>query len=82
MTSIAGPKFISLLPLNDIHDPQGQGGSLKNVQEEWKEVQREVGAILNVGASMLAVGVAVWWVGGGRSYAAVSTIFETRRARN
>lgn len=68
MTSLRGPQIHSLLPLNDIHEV---GGKERTVVEEWAEVRREVGAIVNVGASMLAVGVAIWWVGGGRSYAEV-----------
>ncbi|GAA5867869.1 hypothetical protein JCM8547_003400 [Rhodosporidiobolus lusitaniae] len=70
MTSLAAPPHPSLNPMNDLHDPTRYGGKPKTAAEEWKEIRREVGAILNVGASMLAVGTAVWWVGGGRSYAA------------
>jgi hypothetical protein len=32
--------------------------------EEWEEVKRQLGAILNVGLSAGAVIVAVWWAGG------------------
>ncbi|GAA5972161.1 hypothetical protein JCM11641_002524 [Rhodosporidiobolus odoratus] len=70
LTSLSAPPHPSLVPLNDLYDPARYGGQPKTVAEEWKEIRREVGAILNVGASMLAVGTAVWWVGGGRSYAA------------
>ncbi|BGP17669.1 hypothetical protein JCM10213v2_005707 [Rhodosporidiobolus nylandii] len=70
LTSLAAPPHPSLIPLNDAFDPSRYGGKPKTAAEEWKEIRREVGAILNVGASMLAVGTAVWWVGGGRSYAA------------
>lgn len=31
---------------------------------EWKEVQRQLGAIANVALSVIAVVVAVWWAGG------------------
>ncbi|KAM0756532.1 hypothetical protein T439DRAFT_376707 [Meredithblackwellia eburnea MCA 4105] len=67
-----GPSLLStsLLPLRDAHDPSQNGKPAQTIAEEWAEVGQEVGAILNVVASMLAVGTAVWWVGGGRSYAA------------
>ncbi|KAI5479228.1 ATPase, vacuolar ER assembly factor, Vma12 [Pseudohyphozyma bogoriensis] len=70
MTAVDRPVFTSSLPMRDQYDPAMRGGSAKTIAEEWKEIQREVAAILNVGASMAAVGTAVWWVGGGRSYAA------------
>lgn len=71
MTSLAPAPHPSLIPLHDPHDSAQNGGRTKSVAEEWAEIRRELGAIVNVGASMLAVGTAVWWVGGGRSYAAV-----------
>ncbi|ORY69153.1 endoplasmic reticulum-based factor for assembly of V-ATPase-domain-containing protein [Leucosporidium creatinivorum] len=67
MTSITGPQFTSSLPLNDAYDPTLHGGTVKTMAEEWKEVRRQVGAIINVGASMATVATGVWWVGGGRS---------------
>lgn len=42
--------------------------------EEWQDVTRQVGAIVNVGASMATVFTGVWWVGGGRSVQAVSWV--------
>ncbi|GAA5916001.1 hypothetical protein JCM6882_003492 [Rhodosporidiobolus microsporus] len=69
LTSLSAPPHPSLIPTNDLHDPARNGGKAKTVAEEWKEIRREVGAIVNVGASMMAVGTAVWWVGGGYSYA-------------
>lgn len=73
MTSLAPAPHPSLIPLHDPHDDAAHNGRgrTKSVAEEWAEIRRELGAIVNVGASMLAVGTAVWWVGGGRSYAAV-----------
>ncbi|GAA5966690.1 hypothetical protein JCM8115_000254 [Rhodotorula mucilaginosa] len=72
MTSLAPAPHPSLIPLHDPYDDPAHngGGRTKSVAEEWAEIRRELGAIVNVGASMLAVGTAVWWVGGGRSYAA------------
>lgn len=32
--------------------------------EEWDEVRRQLGAILNVTLSVAAVAVATWWAGG------------------
>lgn len=32
--------------------------------EEWDEVRRQLGAILNVTLSVAAVAVAIWWAGG------------------
>ncbi|GAA6062884.1 hypothetical protein JCM10212_002106 [Sporobolomyces blumeae] len=78
LTSLDPPSHRSLLPLNDRHDPHqhpllsggvAQPGE-RTVAQEWNEIKRELGAIVNVLASMMAVGTAVWWVGGGRSYAA------------
>ncbi|BGP09385.1 hypothetical protein JCM10049v2_005253 [Rhodotorula toruloides] len=63
LTSLAPAPHPSLVPLDDPF-------SAKTPADEWKEIRREVSAIANVGASMLAVGTGVWWVGGGRSYAA------------
>lgn len=74
MTSLAGPQFQSVLPLNDKYEPPFSNGPTKTDAEEWKEIRQQVGAIVNVGASMMAVGTGVWWVGGGRSYAAVSRV--------
>lgn len=71
LTSLSSSPYPSSLPLTDPHDPAFTGRRAKTVAEEWNEIRREVGAIVNVGASMAAVGTAVWWVGGGRSYAAV-----------
>lgn len=68
--------------MNDYHDPAMYGGKPKTAAEEWQEIRREVGAILNVGASMMAVGTAVWWVGGGRSYAAVRLARLSHRLRH
>ncbi|GAA5908815.1 hypothetical protein JCM5296_006462 [Sporobolomyces johnsonii] len=70
LTSLSSSPYTSSLPLTDPHDPALTGQRAKTVAEEWNEIRREVGAIVNVGASMAAVGTAVWWVGGGRSYAA------------
>lgn len=70
MTSLSPAGRPSLIPLNDPHTPFG-GSTTKSVAEEWTEIKRELGAVVNVTASMLAVATAVWWVGGGRSYAAV-----------
>ncbi|KAK4701526.1 hypothetical protein P7C70_g4703, partial [Phenoliferia sp. Uapishka_3] len=70
MTSLTQPQPISLLPMNDIHDPAKNGRGERTVAEEWQEVRRELSAVINVVASMGAVGTAVWWVGGGRSLAA------------
>ncbi|BGP56448.1 hypothetical protein JCM8202_001812 [Rhodotorula sphaerocarpa] len=70
MTSLAAPAPRSLLPLDDPHDRACSSQPPKSVAEEWTEIRRELGAIVNVAASMLAVATAVWWVGGGRSYAA------------
>lgn len=72
MTTLAAPAPRSLLPLDDPHDRAYSSQPPKSVAEEWTEIRRELGAIVNVAASMLAVATAVWWVGGGRSYAAVS----------
>ncbi|POY72172.1 hypothetical protein BMF94_4809 [Rhodotorula taiwanensis] len=69
MTSLSPAGRPSLIPLNDPHTPFG-GSTTKSVAEEWTEIKRELGAVVNVTASMLAVATAVWWVGGGRSYAA------------
>lgn len=80
MTSLHEPQIRSLLPLNDVHEMR-KGGKERTVAEEWAEVRREVGAIVNVGASMLAVGVAIWWVGGGRSYADVRCLELVRGRR-
>ncbi|BGP33377.1 hypothetical protein JCM10296v2_005177 [Rhodotorula toruloides] len=66
LSSLAPAPHPSLIPLDDPFSPK----SHKTPAEEWKEIRREVSAIANVGASMLAVGTGVWWVGGGRSYAA------------
>ncbi|KAJ8293857.1 hypothetical protein OF846_003116 [Rhodotorula toruloides] len=63
LISLAPAPHPSLIPLDDPF-------SAKTPAEEWQEIRREVSAIANVGASMLAVGTGVWWVGGGRSYAA------------
>ncbi|GAA5999581.1 TMEM199/VMA12 family protein [Rhodotorula paludigena] len=69
LTSLSPAPHPSLVPLHDPFDSTAYGGPPKSVAEEWKEIRREVGAIVNVGASMLAVGTGLWWVGGGRSYA-------------
>ncbi|GAA5825013.1 hypothetical protein JCM11251_006063 [Rhodosporidiobolus azoricus] len=69
LTCLAPAPHPSLIPTNDLHDPARYAGTPKTAAEEWKEIKREVGAILNVGASMMAVGTAVWWVGFGYSYA-------------
>lgn len=81
MTSILGPQYISSLPLNDAFDPAVHGGKTKTMAEEWMEVRRQVGAIINVGASMMTVATGVWWVGGGRSVQAVSFDLPSRRSR-
>ncbi|GAA5987528.1 hypothetical protein JCM10908_001992 [Rhodotorula pacifica] len=70
MTSLTSAPPPSLIPLNDPHDPAYTGKPAKTVAEEWAEIRRELGAIVNVGASMLAVATAVWWVSGGRTLAA------------
>ncbi|GAA6015819.1 hypothetical protein JCM10207_008807 [Rhodosporidiobolus poonsookiae] len=72
LTSLGPAPHPSLFshPHADAHDPARWGGKPKTAAEEWKEIRREVGAIVNVAASMAAVATAVWWVGGGRSYAA------------
>jgi hypothetical protein len=72
MTTLHAPRFTSSLPLNDAYDPTQHGGKTKTMAEEWKDVRRQVGAIVNVGASMATVFTGVWWVGGGRSVQAVS----------
>ncbi|BGP25817.1 ATPase, vacuolar ER assembly factor, Vma12 [Rhodotorula toruloides] len=66
LISLAPAPHPSLIPLDDPFSSK----SPRTPAEEWKEIRREVSAIANVGASMLAVGTGVWWVGGGRSYAA------------
>ncbi|KAH8925267.1 hypothetical protein BT69DRAFT_1279863, partial [Atractiella rhizophila] len=33
-----------------------------DAEEDWKVMKKEIGAVINVCASMVAVGVAVWWV--------------------
>lgn len=81
MTSLNGPQRTSLLPMRDIHDPAHTGLPERTVAEEWLEVRRELSAVANVIASMGAVGTAVWWVGGGRSYAAVSSRTTMRAPR-
>lgn len=73
MTSLANPQPTSLIPLNDIHESSNR--TKRTEAEEWKEVQKQTSAIMNVVASMFAVGTAVWWVGGGRSYAMVCLTF-------
>lgn len=75
LTSLSPAPHPSLVPLHDPFDSTAYGGPVKSVAEEWKEIRREVGAIVNVGASMLAVGTGLWWVGGGRSYAEVRRVF-------
>lgn len=63
---------ISRLSLRDDHATSyNEAGEVKSETEVWDEVGKEITAILNVGASMLAMAVAVWWVGGGRSIALV-----------
>ena len=36
----------------------------------WKLINQQLSSIINIFVSMLSIGVGVWWVGGGRSYAA------------
>lgn len=80
MTTLHAPRFTSSLPLKDAYDPTQHGGTAKTMAEEWKEVRRQVGAIINVGASMATVFTGVWWVGGGRSVQAVSSAIVLRSA--
>ncbi|KDE05377.1 hypothetical protein MVLG_04288 [Microbotryum lychnidis-dioicae p1A1 Lamole] len=70
MTS-TGPTsyYRSTLPMKDLHDPEYSGRTTTEA-EDWQLVRKQVSAIANVGASMTAVGTGVWWVGGGRTYAA------------
>ncbi|SGZ21630.1 BQ5605_C021g09392 [Microbotryum silenes-dioicae] len=70
MTS-TGPTsyYRSTLPMKDLHDPEYSGRTTTEA-EDWQLVRKQVSAIANVGASMAAVGTGVWWVGGGRTYAA------------
>ncbi|SCZ87793.1 BZ3500_MvSof-1268-A1-R1_Chr2-3g05261 [Microbotryum saponariae] len=78
MTS-TGPTsyYRSTLPMKDLHDPEFAGRTTTEA-EDWQLVRKQVSAIANVGASMAAVGTGVWWVGGGRTYAAVSPKHDTR----
>lgn len=57
---------ISRLPLRDDHAAAGMDGGA-GTSDGWDDVRKEVAAITNVGASMLAMAISVWWVGGGRS---------------
>lgn len=75
MTSLANPQPTSLIPLNDIYESSNR--TKRTEAEEWKEVQKQTSAIMNVVASMFAVGTAVWWVGGGGSYAMVCLTFHS-----
>ncbi|GAA6028607.1 hypothetical protein JCM8097_007307 [Rhodosporidiobolus ruineniae] len=59
----------SFLPMNDPFDPTHFGGPPKTVAEEWKDIRREVSAIVNIGVSMFGVATGFWWVSGAYSYA-------------
>ncbi|GAA5939731.1 hypothetical protein JCM3775_001611 [Rhodotorula graminis] len=66
LTSLLPAPHPSLVPLHaaaGAHD-----GRLKSPAEEWTEIRRELGAVVNVAASMAAVASAVWWVSFGFSY--------------
>lgn len=64
---------ISNLSLRDPYASKIEGTGGGGEKEVWGEVGKEITAICNVAASMLAMGVSVWWVGGGRSVALVSS---------
>jgi hypothetical protein len=56
------------------HDGVWTGSSNDaNTAGDWKEIRRQITAIVNVIASMATVATGVWWVGGGRSVGAVSS---------
>ncbi|BGP49558.1 hypothetical protein JCM10450v2_005452 [Rhodotorula kratochvilovae] len=61
LTSLLPAPHPSLVPLHDPYDPSALGTAAKSPAEEWREIRRELSAIVNVGASMAAVGTAVWW---------------------
>ncbi|GAA5904819.1 hypothetical protein JCM8208_001366 [Rhodotorula glutinis] len=63
LTSLLPAPHPSLVPPHTAHE-----GRHKSPAEEWTEIRRELGAIVNVGASMAAVATAVWWVSFGFSY--------------
>ncbi|BGP41411.1 hypothetical protein JCM10449v2_005391 [Rhodotorula kratochvilovae] len=68
LTSLRPAPHPSLVPLHDPYDSSALGSAAKSPAEEWREIRRELSAIVNVGASMAAVGTAVWWVSFGYSY--------------
>ncbi|GAA6055218.1 hypothetical protein JCM3770_000720 [Rhodotorula araucariae] len=68
LTSLRPAPHPSLVPVHDPYDPGALGRRAKSPAEEWREIRRELSAIVNVGASMAAVGTAVWWVSFGYSY--------------
>ncbi|KAK4049529.1 hypothetical protein OIV83_004026 [Microbotryomycetes sp. JL201] len=70
MTSLSFSAFTSQIPTTDPYSRRA--GQLANagevsIAEEWKQIRRQVGAIVNVLVSMVTVATGVWWVGGGRS---------------
>ncbi|SCV74971.1 BQ2448_8000 [Microbotryum intermedium] len=70
MTSTAPtPYYRSSFPMKDLHGLELVVRTTSEA-EDWQLVRKQVSAIANVGASMGAVGTGVWWVGGGRTYAA------------
>ncbi|TNY19367.1 endoplasmic reticulum-based factor for assembly of V-ATPase-domain-containing protein [Rhodotorula diobovata] len=68
LTSLLPAPHPSLVPLNDPYDSSSLRGPPKSPAEEWRDIRRELSAIVNVGASVAAVATAVWWVSFGYSY--------------
>ncbi|KAM0786627.1 hypothetical protein ACM66B_002079 [Microbotryomycetes sp. NB124-2] len=74
MTSLSYSPYTAQIPTNDPYlahkNKSGDGGVASvaaDTVEEWKQIKRQVGAIVNVIVSMMTVATGVWWVGGGRS---------------
>lgn len=75
MTSLASSlQTPSALPHSEL-DRLGNR-TKQSVQDEWKEINQQISAIVNVGFSMFAVGTGVWWVSAGSHYTPVSSPYR------
>ncbi|KAK4048846.1 hypothetical protein OIO90_005654 [Microbotryomycetes sp. JL221] len=68
MTSLQYSPFQSTIPTRDAYSRLNSQTSRDDERDknEWKQIKRQVGAIVNVIVSMMTVATGVWWVGGGR----------------
>jgi hypothetical protein len=60
-------------------NPWRQTKSNRTEAEEWEEVRKQIGAIINVGLSVAAVATATWWAGGNADPIWVSSLLANKR---